>query len=134
MVSLPSTLTIAAIQRCGPKAAGPRFQQEIAGSIRDHIPLPGASKISRLQIPVKPLDCCCSRPSASQYASERAFAWGSRWLSHRAGTTLTRADLVDGYELIDPATMYGWLSGLLSDAPGTVLDEGTGSSSRPMAR
>jgi SAM-dependent methyltransferase len=36
-------------------------------------------------------------------------------------------DLVHRYELIDPATMYGWLSGLLSDATGTVLDVGAGS-------
>jgi len=37
------------------------------------------------------------------------------------------ADLVRRYELIDPAKLYGWLSGLLSDRPGTVLDVGAGS-------
>ena len=36
------------------------------------------------------------------------------------------ADLVHRYELIDPTIVYGWLSGLLSDTPGT-LDVGSGS-------
>jgi len=37
------------------------------------------------------------------------------------------ADLVGRYEAIDPARLHGWLSGLLPDAPGTVLDIGAGS-------
>src|SRR5215469_8617342 len=37
------------------------------------------------------------------------------------------ADLVHRYELVDPAKLYGWLSGLLGDAPSTVLDVGAGS-------
>ena len=36
-------------------------------------------------------------------------------------------DLVHRYELIDAANVYGWLSGLLGNAPGTVLDVGAGS-------
>ena len=49
------------------------------------------------------------------------MAQSSSWYDAHA------ADLVHRYELIDPATMYGWLSGLLSDATGTVLDVGAGS-------
>ena len=37
------------------------------------------------------------------------------------------ADLVHRYELIDPTIVYGWLTGVLSDTPGTVLDVGAGS-------
>jgi len=37
------------------------------------------------------------------------------------------AELVRRYELIEPANLYRWLSGLLSDRPGTVLDVGAGS-------
>jgi SAM-dependent methyltransferase len=37
------------------------------------------------------------------------------------------ADLVHRCEFVDPAKLYGWLSDLLSEAPGTVLDVGAGS-------
>jgi hypothetical protein len=36
-------------------------------------------------------------------------------------------DLVRRYEAINPVSLHGWLSGLLPDAPGTVLDIGAGS-------
>jgi protein-L-isoaspartate O-methyltransferase len=43
------------------------------------------------------------------------------WYDSHAG------DLVRRYELVDPAKLYGWLKGLLNEAPGTVLDIGAGS-------
>ena len=49
------------------------------------------------------------------------MAQSSSWYDAHA------AELVRRYELIDPGNMYGWLSGLLSEAPGTVLDIGAGS-------
>ncbi len=49
------------------------------------------------------------------------MAQSSSWYDAHA------ADLVHRYELIDPTIVYGWLSGLLSDTPGTVLDVGAGS-------
>src|SRR5947207_2822995 len=126
MVSLPSTLTSA---RSSPLV---RRQQGLAFSKKSLVPYSTISPPQALlhfspSKPAKPLDCCCSQRSAAQYASERAFAWGSRWLSHRAGTKPTRLTFVHRYELIDPANVYGWLSGLLSDTPGTVLDLGAGS-------
>ena len=36
-------------------------------------------------------------------------------------------DLVARYEAVDPASLLGWLRGLLPDPPGTVLDIGAGS-------
>jgi hypothetical protein len=36
-------------------------------------------------------------------------------------------EIVRRFEAINPATLHGWLSGLLPDAPGTVLDIGAGS-------
>ena len=49
------------------------------------------------------------------------MAQSSNWYDAHA------ADLVHRYELVDPAKLYGWLSGLLSDATGAVLDVGAGS-------
>ena len=49
------------------------------------------------------------------------MAQSSSWYDAHA------VDLVHRYELIDPANVYGWLAGLLSDAPGTLLDVGAGS-------
>lgn len=39
----------------------------------------------------------------------------------------TAPDLVRRYEVINPASLHGWVSGLLPNAPGTVLDIGAGS-------
>jgi len=36
-------------------------------------------------------------------------------------------DIIRRFEAINPATLHSWLSGLLPDAPGTVLDIGAGS-------
>jgi hypothetical protein len=76
--------------------------------------------------PLKPLLVVVWR-SAAQYASERAFAWGSKVAQSSSWYDAHAPALVHRYELIDPATMYGWLSGLLSNATGTVLDVGAGS-------
>ena len=49
------------------------------------------------------------------------MAQSSNWYDAHA------AELVRRYELVDPAKLYGSLSGLLSEAPGAVLDVGAGS-------
>ena len=49
------------------------------------------------------------------------MAQSSNWYDAHA------AELVRRYELVDPAKLYGWLSGLLSEALGAVLDVGAGS-------
>jgi SAM-dependent methyltransferase len=36
-------------------------------------------------------------------------------------------DLVRRYEAVDPTQLHGWLKGLISERPGTVLDIGAGS-------
>jgi SAM-dependent methyltransferase len=49
-------------------------------------------------------------------------------VNHSTGWYDTHAaDLVRRYEPVDPAALYGWLDGLLSAAPGAVLDIGAGS-------
>jgi hypothetical protein len=56
-----------------------------------------------------------------KHLAEGQVAHSSGWYDAHA------ADLVRRYELVDPAKLYGWLSGLLSEAPGTVPDLGAGS-------
>lgn len=56
-----------------------------------------------------------------RHVIEGQVAHSSGWYDAHA------AHLVRRYELVNPAKLYGWLSGLLSEAPGTVLDLGAGS-------
>lgn len=94
-----------------------------------------AAKVFTFELPIAPpaqavLSCArdlsfsathCLRFLASGSTASPQRVWGGRCLSPRTWYGSHAGDLVRRYELVDPAKLYGWLKGLLNEAPGTVL-------------